>query len=101
MRQRVGDGRLKELLRVNAERRLFGQQGVEAPKCVEKAIDVVGPRAGRNSVPGLLAADHAARPIEQIADVGEDLSRSSRLLRHAKTPETLRHVAQSLSPPIG
>src|SRR6185503_19024340 len=45
--------------------------------------------------------DQRARPVEQVADVGEDLARRARLRRGAELGEPLRRVADRLAAAVG
>ena len=77
MRQSVGNGSLKELFGRDSHRRFFRKQRVQPLESLEESIDIVGPRARRDRCPVLVTADLATGPVEQIADVGEDLQELS------------------------
>src|SRR5262249_4844346 len=73
VRQRVGDRALEDALGWDGERRLRRQVVVEALHGREKAFDLAVPFERRRIVPRLGALRLRQRPVEQIADVREDL----------------------------
>jgi hypothetical protein len=79
MRERVGDGTLEEQLGWTFQRSIGGEVSVEPIEGREQSLDLLVPRQWRGIVPLLFASGDREGPIEQIADVGQDLGRSAGL----------------------
>src|SRR4051794_41162381 len=106
VRQRIGHGSLKEAFRFGTERRVPGEKSVEPRERVEESCDICGPRLRSRFAPGVLAARERDRPVEQIADVRENLAGAAAALRilpavaRAERRELRRNVAEDLTGPI-
>src|ERR1043166_3282705 len=73
--ERVRHRALKQLLRWTTERRIRGEEVVEAPERGEESLDLTVPGQRLRGIPHLLPLGHVKRPVEQVADVGHDLGR--------------------------
>src|SRR5271167_1111041 len=62
--QGIRDRTLEELLRRRVERFRAREKVIKVLKCIEKAIDFLGPRQGFGIMPNLLALGEAQSPIE-------------------------------------
>src|SRR5207249_9012172 len=97
----VGDRTLKELLGGAAERCIGREVRVERLQSGEKARDVGLPVLRRAVVPGFLALRYRRRPVEQVADVRENLARRARTLLRAEVREPCGRAAHRLPSTIG
>src|ERR1019366_2261952 len=75
--ERVGNGTLKELRRLIRERLAGSKVIVKYLERGKEAVDALVPRERRRIVPRGLALGHRQRPVQQVAHVREDLSRSA------------------------
>src|SRR5262249_30874268 len=104
VRERVGDGSLKEVLfrAVTQSRRGLprtGEQRVEFGRGSEKALHVGVPRLDGRVVPRLLAFGDRRRPVHQIANVREDLSGAAATGYQGVTTEVRWRVAEHFGRP--
>src|SRR5688572_19729614 len=72
MRQRIGDGTLNELLRRAPQSRVAGQQGVKPLERREETRRFISPRQRLGVLPPLVPFRERVRPVEQVAEVGEN-----------------------------
>ncbi len=101
MIQRVGDRTLEEAFGGTVERLGRGQVIVEFLQSGEEALDFSVPGKRRGVVPGLLALRDGERPIEKVAQMGEDLRGRARLVADMESGEAGRSTAQSFSAAVG
>ena len=101
MRQRVGNRALKQSLRLACERRVRREVVVEPLQRVVEAGNLCVPLERRRVVPRLLALRDRQRPVEQIADVREDLRRRLWRVADGEGCEARRRVAHGFTAAIG
>ena len=77
VRQGVGDWPLEELLGRSGERLARGHVGVEGFEAREKAPNALIPRDRHGVVPFLGAPGNCERPLEQVAEMRQDLAGSA------------------------
>ena len=93
MRQRVGDGALKDPLGRCRQRRVGREEIVEPLQRREEALDFAIPLERRRLIPGFGAFGLRQRPVEQVADMREDLpgvriDESAPYVRSSPAPRT-------------
>src|SRR5207302_7182178 len=76
MRQRVGDGALEEFFCRRLQRSAGGQVRVEGGERGEEALHSRVPRQRRRVVPHPVSPGHGQCPLEQVAEMRQDLPRS-------------------------
>ena len=99
--QGVGDGALEEFFRGGVEGLWTGEIVIEFLECGKEAMDFVLPEQGLRIVPGGLALGHGERPIEEIAEVGEDMNGSARGLGGAEIGEGVWGAVNDFCAAIG
>src|SRR6185503_14449545 len=67
----------------------------------EEALALGRPASRRRVFPVMAPFDQRACPVEQVADVGQDLARRARLRRGAELGEPFRRVAYRLAAAVG
>src|SRR5438270_965597 len=97
MRQRVGDRALKELLGRHSEQRVAREIIIERFERAEESGAVRLPFLAGRVDPALVPFCHRERPIEQIAQVRENLRGGATPLAHRERREVRWRVAQWLS----
>ena len=101
MRERICDRALKNSLRRFNQRRIRFEIIVESLKRRIEARDPLVPRDRWGIVPFLLALREGERPVEQISQMGENLSRCARCFARAEISEPGGHTGQRFSCAIG
>jgi hypothetical protein len=101
VRERICNRALKEFFRRAGERGIGGEIIVERFYGSEKALGAFVPGKRRGIVPVLLAVGLAERPIEQIAQMREDLATGARGISGAVFRETWRSALQHFAAAIG
>ena len=101
MVEHIGDGTLEKFFGGDVELVGAGEIVVETLEGVEETLDFIGPGQGCGIMPSLLAFGHGQGPVEQIADVREDLHRSAAVLTGLKVDVALRGVANGFAGTIG
>src|SRR5436305_2045460 len=101
VRERVGNGALKEPFEGCPEWRIAGEIVVERLERAEEAGAIRVPRLAGRVAPALLSLGHRERPLEQIAHVRENLRGSATARAHTERPERRRRVAERLARAIG
>ena len=98
MGEGVGDRALEELLGSDAEGAFRGQARVQSGERFEETRGFLrpGPRGG--VVPGVLAVGERQRPVEEIADVREDLPRGPDRGLRLELGEVVRRARTALPP---
>lgn len=97
----VGDGTLEEFFGGKAERPSGGEAPVELPELGEEARHLFLPGQRLRVVPDVPAVGEQDAPFEQVADVGQDLSRGARGGRSAEFRDAGGRATQHLAAPIG
>ncbi len=97
----VGDRTLEEFFGRGVEGLGAGEIVVELLEGSEKAVDFVLPEQGLGIVPCGLALGHGEGPIEQIAQMGEDLRGRTRGFRGAEIGEGVWGGVEDFSATIG
>jgi hypothetical protein len=77
------------------------QEIVETFQGIETALNFLGPGKRAGVVPGFLSLSHRERPIEQIANMGDDFRRSATVLAGVEIGVGRRRIAESLVGAIG
>ena len=101
VRQRIRHGALEYLLGLFAERCARGQVSIERGQRFVESLDALLPRHHRRIVPFRLSLRLRKRPINQIAQVRENLPRRPGVLRNAKVREIRRRIGQGFPRAIG
>ena len=95
-------GPSEQLLDGKTERGFVRQPRVEALERGEEPRDIVGPRLRRQGFPHVRAVAGRDAPVQQVADVGEDVRRRhARRGARAKRGELRRRGAHGLAAAIG
>ena len=101
MGQRVGDGALKQLLGRATESRVRRQEIVETLEACEETLDFGFPRLRGSGLPDMLSLGHPQSPVEQVADVREDLQRRARRVAHASRSKPFGRRGDCLATAVG
>jgi len=101
MVQGVGDGTLEEFFGGGVERVVTGEISVEAAEGGKEALSFVVPGQGLGAMPNAFTLGHGERPIEKVADVGEDLQGRAGGFGGTEIGEGLGGVVEDLSAAIG
>ena len=97
----IGDGTLKQPFHGTGERRLGSKPLVESFQRGKKASRSLLPRERRGIVPSFFALREGKRPIEQVAEVSQDLGGCASGLAGAKPGEFRGRATQRFAPSIG
>src|SRR5450755_1629186 len=103
VRERIGNRTLKDFRGRKSERRVGREARVECLESREESRDVRFPGRRRRFLPLVLAAGERESPVEEIADVRENLTRSPRRRRGAdvKLRKTVGCSARRLAAAVG
>ena len=101
VRERVGDGPLKQFLGRKSKGFLRRQAPVESPERGKEARDFPLPGLRRRIAPNVFPLGKADRPIEQVADVRQDLTRRARPGRHLELREFFRSAPHGFASTVG
>jgi len=97
----IGERALEEFFGRGVELLWAGEKVVEAFEGVEEALDFVRPGERSGIVPAGLAFGHGEGPVEEVADVGEDLDGSAAIVAGVEIGVGLRGVANNFAGAIG
>jgi hypothetical protein len=97
VRECVGDGALEELLGRRLQRLAGGQIRIEYLQGSEEALRVFLPIERWGIVPLAFSLGQRESPVEEIANMGEDLPWSARLLPDTESCKPFRCAAQRLA----
>lgn len=97
----VGDRALEQLFRDDMQGIGGRKAVVEGLECGKEPLLLAGPGERLGIAPRLFAVDDGKRPIEQIADVGQDLARSAGAVGGAKIGNVVREVAYGFAAAVG
>src|SRR6185295_10090112 len=101
VREGVGDRPLEELLRREPQRRLRGQERVDAGEAVEEPRGPLLPGHGRHLAPDVLAFQQVVHPVEEVPEVRQDLAGRAAGLADAERGEARGRAAQDLASSVG
>src|SRR5262249_6384147 len=101
VRERVGDRALEELLGGTRQRLTRCQTLVELRQAGMEACDLLVPESWFGRIPRLGAVADRTPPIEQIADMREDLERRAGFVADPIVRESRRRVANGFAAAIG
>jgi hypothetical protein len=97
----VGERALEKFFGRGMKRIRAGEKVIEALERVEEALDFVGPGEGRRVVPGGLPFGHGECPLEQVADVGENLGGGAAIVSCLEIDIALRGITNDFAGAIG
>src|SRR3977135_364957 len=92
VRERIGDWTLKQFFGSKFQRCIRSEAVVELPKRVKESRNLLLPGQRRRVAPNLLPFGETNSPLEQIADVCEDLAGCSSSFPGTKLIETFRRI---------
>ncbi len=90
MRERIGDGALKELLRRFVQKIVGSEVSIECFKSSEATLHFRIPCKSSGTMPTLLPLGYRQRPVHQVADMRENIDWRPRVLRRSKLSECVR-----------
>jgi hypothetical protein len=97
----ICDWALKKFVNGSVKFAGAGKEVVEALQGLEETLHFIGPREGGRVMPNRFATGHRERPVEEVADVREDLHGCAAIMTGRKVDVALGRVSNNLAGAIG